>query len=57
MPVSVAKRGNKFRVVEKGKIAKTDKGNARDGGGHATRAQAQAQASAINRSISLRKKR
>jgi len=50
MPVKVAKRGGKFRVVEpSGRIAKTSTGKARDGGGHASRAAAQRQANAMNR--------
>jgi len=51
MPVKVAKRGNKYRVIEAktGNIAKTSKGNAVDSGGHASRAKAQRQAGAINR--------
>ena len=54
MPVAVRKRGNKFRVVESGsgKVAKTAAGNAADGGGHATEAQAERQARAINSSLS-----
>lgn len=49
MPVKVVKRGGKYRVVEpSGKIAKTDKGKARDGGGHASKAKAEAQARAMN---------
>lgn len=49
MPVHVEKRGSRYRVVEpSGKIAKTSKGNARDGGGHATKAKAGAQVRAIN---------
>ena len=54
MPVVVRKQGNKFRVVEdsSGKVAKTAGGGTADGGGHATRAQAESQARAINRSLS-----
>ena len=49
MPVHVEKRGKRYRVVEPGgKIAKTSKGNPRDGGGHASKAKANAQARAIN---------
>lgn len=50
MPVTVRKRGTKFRVVEanSGRIATTSKGNARDGGGHRSKARAQSQARAIN---------
>ena len=51
MPVTVKKRGGQYRVVEKstGNIAKTSKGKARDGGGHASRARAGAQAGHINK--------
>ena len=35
MPVHTVKRGDKWRVVDTtGKIEKTDKGKARDSGGH-----------------------
>ena len=52
MPVTVSKRGDKHRIIEKdsGRIAKTSKGNPRDGGGHASKAKAQRQARAINSS-------
>ena len=50
MPVKVAKRGGKYRIVERsGRVAKTSSGNARDGGGHRSRTQAARQARAINR--------
>lgn len=49
MPARVAKRGQKFRVVEEdGKIVKNDAGTAVDGGGHASRARALRQVRAIN---------
>lgn len=50
MPVTVAKRGTKFRVVEGrgGKIVKNRAGTAVDGGGHSSKARASAQARAIN---------
>lgn len=50
MPVKVAKRGDKFRVVEAstGKIAKNSAGTAVDGGGKDSRAAAARQARAIN---------
>ena len=49
MPVKVARRGDKFRVVEAdGTIAMGAKGAARDGGGHRSRAKAERQARAIN---------
>ena len=53
MPVKVAKKKGKYRVVESatGKIAKTDKGNARDSGGHDSEEKAKAQARAINASM------
>lgn len=48
MPAKVEKRGDKYRVVEpSGKLVKRN-GKPVDGGGHATRAKAQAQARAIN---------
>lgn len=50
MPVTVRKRGKKFRVVEKasGRIAKTNLGNAKDGGGQTVKVIAERQARAIN---------
>jgi len=50
MPVKVAKKGDKFRVIEAktGKIAKNKAGTAIDGGGHATMAQAVKQVGAVN---------
>lgn len=49
MPVHVEKRGNRYRVVEpSGRIAKTGKGNPRDGGGHSSKVKANAQVRAIN---------
>lgn len=53
MPVKVYKRRGKYRVVEaaNGRIAKTRKGNARDGGGHRSKSKAEAQARAINASL------
>ena len=58
MPVKVAKRGAKFRVVEAstGRIATAKKksgvkGKARDGGGKPTRAGAAAIARAINANL------
>ena len=49
MPTKVAKRGNKFRVVDpNGKITKNRAGTAVDGGGHKTKKGAQAQSRAIN---------
>ena len=57
MPVKVTKRGKKFRVVESdtGRIAKNVAGNALDGGGKASKAAVQRQASAVN--ISQARKR
>lgn len=53
MPVHVERRSGKYRVVEPdGSIAKGSQGGARDGGGHESKAKADAQARAINRSIS-----
>lgn len=50
MPVKVAKRGEKYRIVEAstGKLARTKKGAAVDGGGHKSKEKAQKQARAIN---------
>ena len=51
MPVSVKRLRGKYRIVEPGgKIAKTNKGHARDGGGHASKQKAMRQQRAINRS-------
>jgi len=50
MPVSVAKRKGKYRILEPGgKIAKSKNGNPADGGGHSTKDKADRQAKAINR--------
>lgn len=56
MPVKVAMRGGRARVIEagSGRIATTSKGRARDGGGHRGKAKAKRQARAINRSIARR---
>jgi len=45
MPVEVRRHGKKFRVVEAGSdtIAKNASGTAADGGGHETKAKAEAQ--------------
>lgn len=49
MPARVVKRGGKYRVVEpSGKLVKNKKGTPVDGGGHASKGKAQAQARAIN---------
>lgn len=50
MPTAVKKIRGKYRVVEKntGKILKTHKGNARDGGGHKSRAKAESQSAHID---------
>ena len=49
MPVRVSKHKGIYRVVETdGGIAKTKNGNARDGGGHKSRAKAEAQVRAMN---------
>ena len=53
MPVSVEKRGEKYRIVEpSGKVAKNRAGTPVDGGGHETRLTAVAQARAINKHTS-----
>ena len=59
MPVIVRKRRGKYRVVEvaSGRIAKSRKGNASDGGGHRERGKADRQARAINAAHSRKKKR
>lgn len=52
MPVTVRRVGSKYRIVEPGGgISTTPQGHARDGGGHATRAQALRQMRAMNASI------
>lgn len=53
MPVTTRKRGKKYRIVESatGRIAKTPKGNARDGGGHSSRTKALRQVRAINQNL------
>lgn len=52
MPVSVRRINSKYRIVEPGgDIATTPQGHARDGGGHPSRAQAEAQMRAMNASI------
>jgi len=57
MPVKVTKRGKKFRVVESdtGRIAKNAAGTPLDGGGKASKAAVQRQATAVN--ISQARKR
>lgn len=57
MPAKVAKKGDKFRVVDPdGKIAKNSAGTAADGGGHSRKEDAERQARAINRSLSKKGK-
>ena len=49
MPVKVLKKNNLYRVCEpSGRVAKTRLGNARDGGGHRSKAKAVRQAGYIN---------
>lgn len=50
MPVTVSKRGSKYRVVEKdgGAVAKNKAGTPVDGGGHESEQAAKRQASAMN---------
>jgi hypothetical protein len=50
MPAGIQKQGNVWRVIEKtsSKPVKSDAGTDVDGGGHATRGDALAQAAAIN---------
>lgn len=56
MPVHVERRGGKYRLVEpSGKIAATENGNPRDGGGHANKDKAERQARAINDSVEGKK--
>jgi len=59
MPVVVRKRRGKYRVVEadSGRIAKSSKGHAADGGGHGTKTKADRQARAINAAWSRKKRR
>lgn len=58
MPATVVKRGNKWRVIDanNGKITKNKSGTAVDGGGYSSKEKAQAQARAINASLSRRGK-
>ena len=58
MPVKVAKRSGKFRVIEAntGRIAKNKAGTAIDGGGHSTMNKAVKQVGAVNTPKSKRKK-
>lgn len=57
MPVHVAKRDGKYRVVDpNGKIAKNKGDTAADGGGHKSKDAAAAQARAINASLKRRNK-
>lgn len=53
MPVTCKEIMGKFRIVEAatGRISKTSKGHAVDGGGHKTKAACSAQARAINASL------
>lgn len=55
MPVKIAKRGKKYRVIESrtGRIAKRS-GKAVDGGGFASRTRARKQVQAINISLKRR---
>lgn len=57
MPVTAKKIGKKWRVVAAadGQIETTAKGHAVDGGGHATREEAMAQARAINANMVKKK--
>lgn len=50
MPVKVAKRGNKYRVIEAhtGNLARNKSGGVVDGGGFKTKEKAQRQVRAIN---------
>jgi len=49
MPAGVAKRNGKFRVVEpNGRLVRNKAGTPVDGGGHASKAKATAQARAVN---------
>jgi len=56
MPAQVRKLGKKFRVVEidhgQAKLIRNAKGTPVDGGGHERRQDADAQARAINRTLS-----
>jgi len=49
MPVHVARRGKKYRIVDHaGNVEMTPQGHPRDGGGHSTKDMADRQARAIN---------
>jgi hypothetical protein len=58
MPVTVSKRGKKYRVVEEstGRIVKNEAGTAVDGGGKSQKGPAASQARAINANLSKRRK-
>ena len=52
MPVTCRKIGKKFRIFgPNGRIEKTNKGNAVDGGGHSTRSSCGLQARAVNANV------
>ena len=57
MPVKIAKKGNKFRLVESstGRIAKNQGGTAIDGGGRASKAALEPQRKAVNASLQRKK--
>lgn len=57
MPVTVRRRGGRYRVVEAatGRVARNRAGTAVDGGGFRSRGRAMAQARAINASLHRRR--
>lgn len=51
MPYKIAKRGDKYRILDKqGKIAKNKGGSAMDGGGHKSKPAAERQVNAVTMS-------
>ena len=58
MPVTIKKKGERYRIVEEdgGKLVMSRGGKPVDGGGHVRKRRAAAQVAAINMSISSKKK-
>ena len=57
MPVTIKKKGDRYRIVEEdGKLVMNRAGTPVDGGGHVRKRRAAAQVAAINMSISSKKK-
>ena len=58
MPVTIKKRGDRYRIVEEdgGKLVMSRGGKPVDGGGHVRKRRAGAQVAAINMNMSSKKK-